>query len=84
MTPMALEKELAVYKSKLPELLADEGKFVLIHGDSVVDTFGTYEDAVKEGYSKFGLEPFFVRQIQSVEQVHFISRLIDCHTSLGK
>ena len=81
---MALEKELAVYESKLPELLANEGKFVLIHGDDVIDTFGTYEDAVKEGYSKFGLQPFFVRQIQPVEQVHFISRLVDCHTSLGR
>jgi hypothetical protein len=84
MTPMALEKELETYKSKLPELLVDEGKFVLIHGDKVIDTFGTYEDAVKDGYAKFGLQPFFVRQIQSTEQIHFISRLADCHTLLAR
>jgi hypothetical protein len=74
---MALEKELATYQSKLSELKENEGKFVLIHGSDVIDVFGTYEDAVKEGYARFKLEPFLVKQIQSVEQVHFISRLID-------
>lgn len=80
---MALERELATYKEKLPELIANnnEGKFALIHGDAVVDVFGTYEDAIKEGYAKFGLEEFLVKQVQMIEQVHFISRLIPCHTS---
>lgn len=77
---MALEKELETYKAKLPELVSNEGKFVLIHGDDVVDVFGTYEDAIKEGYAKFKLEPFLVKQIQSVEQVQFISRFVPCHT----
>jgi predicted secreted acid phosphatase len=77
---MALEKELATYKAKLHEMKEHEGKYVLIHGSDVIDYFGTYEDAIKEGYAKFKLEPFLVKQIQSVEQVHFISRLLDpCH-----
>lgn len=74
---MALEKELAVYKAKLPELKQHEGKFVLIHGDDVVDVFGAYEDALKQGYAKFKLDPFLVKQIQSTEQVQFISRFVD-------
>ena len=78
---MALEKELETYKNKLTELLVNEGKFVLIHGDEVVDVYGTYEDTIKEGYAKFKLSPFLVKQIQSVEQVQFISRLVPCHTS---
>lgn len=77
---MALEKELQTYKTKLPELLADEGKFVLIHGDDVVDVYGTYEDAIKAGYGKFGLEPFLVKQLQSVEHLQFISRFAPCHS----
>jgi hypothetical protein len=78
---MALERELQTYKSKLSELKQNEGKFVLIHGADVVDVFSSYEDAVKEGYAKFQLDPFLVKQIQSIEQIHFISRLIDpCHT----
>jgi len=78
---MALEKELETYKMKLPELMKDEGKFVLIHGDRVIDTFASYEDAIKEGYKGFGINPFLVKQIHSIEQVQFISRpLIPCST----
>ena len=79
---MALEKELETYKTKLLELKAQEGKFVLIHGDSVIQTFTSYEDAMKEGYDKFGLEPFLVKRIEALEKVQFISRLVaPCPTS---
>ena len=81
---MALERELQAFRKSLPKLIADgsEGKYALVHGDDVVDVFGTYEDAIKEGYAKFGLDPFLVKQIQAVEQVQFISRpLYPCHTS---
>ena len=74
---MALEKELATYKSKLSELQGSEGKFVLIHGDELVDTFTSYEDAIKEGYNRFKLESFLVKQVQAVEQIQFISRFAD-------
>ncbi len=72
---MALEKELETYARKLPELKEHEGKFALVHGD-VVDVFASYEDAIKEGYGRFGLEPFLVKQIQSVEQVQLVTRLL--------
>jgi hypothetical protein len=83
---MALEKELETYKSKLPELLANEGegKFALIHADQLVDVFGTYEDAIKDGYARFKLEPFLVKQIESIENIHFVSRLLTCPISLAK
>ena len=78
---MALEKELETYKRKLPELIVDAGKFALIHGDEVIGVFGTYEDALREGYQSFKLEPFLVQQIQAVQQVHLITRLLEpCHT----
>jgi hypothetical protein len=72
---MALEAELALYNSKLPELTKDEGKFVLIQGQDIAGVFGTYDDALNEGYKAFGLEPFLVKRIQAIEQVQFISRL---------
>jgi hypothetical protein len=72
---MALEKELETYKKKLPELKAQhEGKFVLIHGETVVDTFSTYEDAIKHGYQTFKQEPFLVKRIHAKEPVFFVSR----------
>ena len=74
---MALEKELETYKNKLPELKQDEGKYVLIRGDEVIDTYTSYEDAIKEGYRRFNLEPFLVKQIHSIEQIQFITRSIN-------
>ena len=74
---MALETELATYKSRLHEWKEHEGKFVLIHGTDVVEFFSSYEDAIKVGYDKFKLEPFLVKQIQTVEIVQFITRFSD-------
>jgi hypothetical protein len=75
---MALERELATYKNKLAELAQHEGKYVVIHGDDVVDVYTSYEDAMKEGYTKFGVnDPFLVKQVHSIEQVHFVSRFVD-------
>ena len=78
---MALEREIETYREKLPELTADEGKFVLVHGDRLVGVFGTYEDALQEGYKQFQLEPFMVKKIEAVETVHLITRLLEptCH-----
>ena len=82
MSQHVLEKELQTYKDNLPQLTAEEGKFVLIKGDRVVGTFGTYEDAVKAGYEEFKLEPFLVKQIRAIEQVQVVTRLLNlpCHT----
>lgn len=75
---MALERELETYRSKLQELKAEhEGKFVLIHGTEVIDTFSSYDDAIKAGYQKLGLDPFLVKQIRAIEQVQFVSRFVD-------
>jgi hypothetical protein len=75
---MALEKELAVFQQKLPEFTADRsGQWVLIHADDVVDFFASYEDAIKAGYTRFGLDSFLVKQIQALEQVQFVTRSIE-------
>jgi len=75
---MALEKELETYKREFEHLREHEGKFVLIKDDRVLDWYDTYRDALKAGYEKFGLVPFMVKQILSVEPVHTFSREIIC------
>jgi hypothetical protein len=73
----ALEKELATYQDHLPKLLKDgEGKFALVHDGAIAGTFETYADALSEGYRLFKLEPFLVKQIQAIEQAHFIARAV--------
>ncbi len=80
---MALEKELETYRLHQAQLLAEEGKFVVIHGESVLGTFSSYEDALKAGYEKCKLEPFLVKKIQAAEPINFISRNLNlaCPTS---
>jgi len=73
---MALEKELATYNAKLPDLKDYQGKYVLIHGDDVVDFYVAYEDAIKAGYEKFKLEPFLVKQVSVTETVQQFTRHI--------
>ncbi len=82
---MALEKELETYKRELPKLLQDEGKFVLIHGDDVVSTYTSYQDALQVGYEKFKLDPFLVKKIEKNETVFFFTRSFEpCPTSPSK
>jgi hypothetical protein len=73
---MALEKEIETYHAKLPEWKQHEGKFVLIQGDKVVGFFTAYDDAINAGYKEFGLEPFMVKQVASVEPVFYATRPI--------
>ena len=76
---MALEKELATYREKLPTWKEEEGKYVLIHGDTVVDFFAAYEDALKAGYQQFKLEPFLVKQVNATEKVLHLTRHVLPH-----
>lgn len=80
---MTLERELAAFNAKLPDLKDSEGKYALVKGDELVDVYGTYEDALKEGYKRFKLEPFMVRQIHAVQQVQFITRLAAPESNAG-
>ena len=76
---MSLERERSTYREHFPELALHEGRFVLIHGNEIVDTFSSYADALRQGYRQFGLEPFLVKQIQLVEQVQYVTRAITPH-----
>ena len=81
---MALEKEIETYQQKLPEWKEHEGKFVLIRGDTVVDFFTSYDDAIGQGYKQFGLNPFLVKQISTIGQVQYITRFVDpCAAASG-
>jgi hypothetical protein len=73
---MALERELATYRRKLPELLANEGKFVVIHGEDVIGIVDTLDEALRLGYDRFINEPFMARPIRRTEPVLFSSRAL--------
>jgi len=77
----ALEPEIKTYKEKLPELQASEGKFVLISGETVSGVFDSYQDALAAGYERFGMNPFLVKQISTVEVLASFTRDLElCRT----
>lgn len=85
---MSLEKEKAAYRRLLDDRkLAEKhhGEYVLIHGDDISGYFSSFSDALHEGYQKFGLKPFMVKEVSLVQQIHMVTRFFDpCPTSLEK
>ena len=75
---MALEREYETYQKKRQELLKDEGKFVLIHGDEVAGVWDTWEEALNAGYDKYGWPPFMVQKIEAVETVWHLRQYPTC------
>ena len=62
--PEPLEREIATYERERQHLESEHhGKFVLIHGDEVVDVYDSFPRAAEEGTTRFGSDPFLVRQI---------------------
>jgi hypothetical protein len=78
MPDTALANELHTFAAHKLELLAHaEGKFALVHDDEVVGVYDTENDAIAEGYRRFGNVPFLVKQVVQVEvPQRFVSNLL--------
>ena len=75
---MALEREFEAYQNKLRDsewLAQNQGKYVLVKEDQVIQAFDSYGDALQGGYDRFGLDAFLVKQVSAMEQAHFVWRL---------
>ncbi|HMC63568.1 MAG TPA: hypothetical protein VKI65_01395 [Gemmataceae bacterium] len=76
---MALEQEIETYCRELPRLLADEGKFVLIHGTEILGIFPDEEGALVTGYERVGFDSaFLVKQIREKEPVYVVPSVFPC------
>ena len=65
-----LAEEMAAYLDQLPNLLREhEGRYVLIRGTEVIGVFADRSQALREGYQRFGVVPFLVRQITASQPV---------------
>jgi hypothetical protein len=69
-----LDRELKKYKELLPTLVAEEGKFALIHGAELKGVYEAYLDALSAGYKLAGLNPFLVKRINQVEVNSYFTR----------
>lgn len=70
----SLDKELAAFEALRPSLVKDEGRFAVVAGDKLLGIYDTFQDALSAGYKERGLEPFLVKQINTVEVVANFSR----------
>jgi len=72
---MDLEQEIKTYEEQKERLLVEaKGRFVVIKGSDILGDFGTYEDALYEGYKAFGDEEFLVKEVQEDEVVNSFTR----------
>ena len=63
-----LEVELRTFRAHRDELIGRaKGKYVLIHGEDIVDFFENQTDAITKGFRKFGNNPFLVKLVTEVE-----------------
>ena len=67
-----LQQEYDVFLSHLDDFVLNHiNEFVLIKGEKIVNFFKSYEEALKEGLSRFGNVPFFIKIVKKEEEVHF-------------
>ena len=71
-----LDQEIATYNRHLPNLLGQQGKFVLIKGAEIAGTYDSYQDALTAGYQRFKLKSFLVKQITAAERVAFTRGMV--------
>ena len=72
---MAFARESATYRSRLPALLAFEGRWVVVSGERIDGPFGDYEAALEFGYRYWGLGGgWMVKQVRETEPVHHFTR----------
>ena len=75
---MALEHEMGVYQANLMDLLANEGKYVVIKGDELLPAaYDEYDEALAAGYERFGPVPFLVKKIQKTEPILYFTGISD-------
>jgi hypothetical protein len=73
----SLNRELAVYATNLRRWLEDHrNAHVLIKGDEVVGFYETRDEALAAGYSRFGVVPLLVKQIQESEPIYYIPNVL--------
>ena len=69
---MVLDREIQTYEERKEELLAQEGKYVVIHGEEIGGIYNSFKEALAAGYEKFGLKTILVQPIEREPKVYWI------------
>lgn len=83
--PLDLSRENAAYDKVREQLLRDHrGKIALIHDDEVVGIFATVDEALLQGYRRFGLVRMVAREITADEGPEYIGPVDFTHPSFKR
>ena len=76
MAELKLKEELDFFESQKEQWLnLYEGKFLLIKGRKLIDTFTTLEEAYEKGVELFGNSPIFIKKLTREEHPEQIPAL---------
>ena len=65
-------REEAAYERERARLVIEHlGRIALIHGDDVVGVFSTIDQAIWQGYQRFGNDQTMLKEIRDPEQARF-------------
>ena len=78
MSKNLLQNEIEYFEKIRDELLGKaKNEYALIHGNDLISTFKSKEDAIKRGIELYGNTPFLVKLISEVEETYnFTSNLL--------
>ena len=63
-TKTALSEQIAAYEEMRDLLETDHfGKWVVVHGRSLIDTYDTFQNAAQDAIRRFGRGPYLIRQV---------------------
>ena len=64
-----LDKEIQVFKDNIEEWLkSDSNKFVVIKDEQVLNFFNTFDEALSNAVSHYGIQPYLIRQVRSSQE----------------
>ena len=68
---IVLESEIATYCRELPNLVEQEGKWIVIVGRRIVGIYGCVGEACVAAFNEVGFAPCLMRKIQQTEPVYY-------------
>jgi hypothetical protein len=83
--PPDLSREEAAYQRERERLVRDHlGKVALIRFDEVIGVFDNYNEAITEGYRRFGRKRMIVREITASDEPEYIGNVDVNHPCVRK
>ncbi len=83
--PLDLTRENAAFERERVRLVRDHlGQVALIHGDDVIGAYPTCNEAVTEGYRRFGLVRLVCRLITETDEPEYAPHLDINHPSVRR